>query len=91
MEGHVEVYINGAWGTVCSSSFDFREATVICRQLGYSRAVRYYRRAHYGRGTVSILLNKLWCKGDEEQLTHCRYFPVDWRCSHHRDASVVCA
>ena len=35
LEGRVEICINNAWGTVCSTSFSGDEAEVICRNLGY--------------------------------------------------------
>ena len=91
-EGRVEVNINNEWGTVCDDGWGIAEASVICRQLGYSTARSYTTSASFGQGTGEILLDNLGCSGRESSLTECRHSGVGiHNCVHSEDAGVVCA
>ena len=36
LQGRVEMCYDGVWGTVCSNNWEEVEASVVCRQLGFS-------------------------------------------------------
>ncbi|KAJ8045813.1 Deleted in malignant brain tumors 1 protein [Holothuria leucospilota] len=91
-EGRVEVYYNGAWGTVCDDSWNLDDANVVCRQLGYSSAIDAVGGAYFGEGDGNILLDKVKCIGHESSLLECKRNNVyDHDCSPWEDAGVVCS
>ena len=91
-EGRVEVYHNGKWGTVCDYEWDFNDAQVVCKELGFGNAVTATRNAFYGRGSGSIWLNYLQCVGTEWSIGNCsqRERERNYYCYHSRDAGVKC-
>ncbi|XP_036369990.1 deleted in malignant brain tumors 1 protein-like [Octopus sinensis] len=91
MSGRVEIYYSGEWGTVCDDGFDWREAQVVCRYMGYIYG-RPFKLARYGPGIGPIWLDDLRCNGNESNLAACRN--SGWghsNCGHHEDASVICS
>lgn len=49
-EGNVEVFYKGRWGSICDDEWDIREAYIVCKMLGYNRAVRATFNSQFGRG-----------------------------------------
>jgi hypothetical protein len=99
-EGRVEICINSVWGTICDDSFwDEFSAQVVCHQLGYptSNAVAYHN-AYFGPGTGPILLDDVFCLGNEKSILECdsNINPFSLinsylhNCVHSEDAGVAC-
>ncbi|CAB4042845.1 Arylsulfatase B, partial [Paramuricea clavata] len=64
--GRVEIFHPSfGWGTVCDRGWDDTDSRVVCRQLGFSGVSGTRKRAYYGRGTGSILLDDVKCTGNE--------------------------
>ena len=90
-EGRVEVYLNGAWGTVCDDSWDITDANVVCQQLNYSRAISALGGAHFGEGSGPIYYDEVACTGTETRLADCAHNGVGiHNCFHGEDAGVRC-
>ncbi|XP_072851545.2 scavenger receptor cysteine-rich domain-containing protein DMBT1 [Pogona vitticeps] len=90
-EGRVEIYYEGAWGTVCGNNWDIENARVVCRQLGCGDAVAAFPWPKFGEGSGRILLDNVQCKGDEAYLWECEN--RGWGihdCTHKQDATVLC-
>lgn len=77
------------WGTVCDDHWDLTDANVVCRQLGYSKALYAFGSAHFGEGWGNISMNHVNCTGEELSIQECPHSD-DAVCGHHQDASVIC-
>ncbi|NXK23301.1 MARCO protein, partial [Arenaria interpres] len=86
--GRVEIFYNGAWGTICDDSWSTQDATVVCRMLGYSRAVSAFTATP---GSGQIWLDDVNCSGSETSIFDCP--KPNWgvhNCSHNEDAGLEC-
>ena len=89
-EGRVEIYWNNQWGTVCDDLWDDNDATVICKQLGYSRGSARVS-TYFGEGSGLILLDNVNCGGRESSIFQCNHNIFgEHDCKHHEDAGVIC-
>lgn len=92
MEGRVEVLYNNSWGTVCDDQWDINSGNVVCRMLGFAKAIRAPGGAQFGQGNGSIVLDDVTCHGHETSLLDCqRRDFLDQNCGHSEDAGVVCS
>ena len=93
LEGRVEIYLLGYWGTVCDYNWDFLDAIVVCHQLGYLQAAEAPRSAYFGAGSGPSWYSSVRCAGTEHNLTECSKSSSNFgsACSHSRDAGVVCS
>src|SRR5690606_12059851 len=72
VEGRVEIYHSGTWGTVCDDGWDAQDAQVVCRQLGYSGGEAQCCSGNYGaQGSGQIWLTGVDCSGAESTLATC--------------------
>ena len=75
---------------MCDDLWDDNDATVICKQLGYSRGSARVS-AYFGEGSGLILLDNVNCGGSESNIFHCIHgIFSEHDCDHHEDAGVVC-
>ena len=93
LEGRVEVFLLDVWGTVCDYNWDLADATVVCHQLGYLRAVGAPRSAAFGAGSGPSWYSNVRCAGTEKNLTECSkaYSSHGSACPQSQHAGVVCS
>ncbi|XP_045567398.1 neurotrypsin, partial [Salmo salar] len=76
LDGRVEVYLQGVWGSVCSDDWGDQDATVVCRQLGQGFSGRARSSAPSPRGgVVRMHWGAVHCQGEEPDILHCPSVP----------------
>jgi len=90
LEGRLEVYHNGTWGSVCDDYFNWEAAKVVCFMLGNGYTGRTIGNS-YGAGYGTIWLDDVRCRGTETNIADC---PHRWwgshNCRHSEDVSISC-
>ena len=91
-EGRLEVSFNGQWGTVCRDGWDFNDAAVVCRQLGFPGVMSVAMPGNFPNGTGTIWMDEVDCFGTESSLFECSY--KGWGvkgCTHEKDVGIYCS
>ena len=70
-QGRVEVFYRGTWGAVCGGSWNVKGADVVCRELGFGRALTAHempsrRLSHLRRWELKMCLYNVRCIGSED-------------------------
>lgn len=84
----MEIFHQGSWGTICDDDWDNLDASVVCRMMGYNRAISAYTASG---GSGQIWLDNVECRGNEHSIYECN--KREWglhNCSHNEDAGVEC-
>ncbi|XP_048585093.1 deleted in malignant brain tumors 1 protein [Nematostella vectensis] len=91
-EGRVELFHRGEWGSVCDDNWRIRNGHVICRHLGYPRALSVSCCSEFGISpSRRIWLDDVICRGNEKSLMDCRHRELGLNnCNQWEIASVKC-
>lgn len=90
-QGTVSVYFDGEWGSICDDSWNYRDADVVCRQLGFVSSYRIFYRAFYGQAPGPILIDQIRCSNSASSILDCDH--NGWgqhNCEKREDAGVEC-
>lgn len=86
--GRVEVYVDGAWSSVCRDAWSLRDAAVVCRQLRCGTALEAPGPERFGSGPGTPWAGAGGCAGTEAALWDC---PARRDCGGGGGAAAVCS
>lgn len=80
-------------GTVCGDGWSMNAATVACRQLGYTAALRTSSGEEFGGRPSAMWMSYVTCSGSEAKLQDCTHSGLgdfSKSCTHPIGVGVVC-
>ena len=93
-QGRVQMFYNGTWDEVCGNSWDLKDSSVVCRQLGFPGALVAVRSSDFQRTDGkrrTIWKHNVHCTGNETALQECDHRRLKRSCyGTDNVASLVC-
>jgi len=88
--GNVYAYNRyGSFGPVCDDAWDYHDARVVCRQLGYHGQATAHANSHWGSVSSVFAMDDVSCSGSESYLQDCSY-NTNENCGPDEGAGVYC-
>jgi len=82
------VYLGGH--PVCHNGWDFPDANVVCRSLGFIGAKDFTIRSFFGLSDTYFKVSNVECRGDEQSITECPKVSEVGGCNSGTVAGVYC-
>ena len=94
--GFVQIHRNGRWGSFCDRGWGLAQGHVVCRELGYRRALYTTIGGLFEKQSDwPIWVEEAECTGNESSIFECdltftRGNPQEHLCDHTHNAGVIC-
>lgn len=92
LEGRVEVFHDGKWGTVCADGWGIEEAMIVCRQLNLGFASDAITNQTFSQTDLEVIMSGVQCHVNDISIYNCEH--DDWTnttCSDKKkSAGVAC-
>ena len=75
---------------MCHSGWDFSDANVVCKSLGYTGAANFSTGSQFGLATSYFSVTNVRCRGDEAGLEECPHNIGGDGCDAASVAGVLC-